>query len=102
MVNNVALQKMDLSYFKTAGMGGEGMNVPLEMKLNQFFKEHNSSARVLMGYGMTEVCATAVAAFHSARKIGSVGIPLPHNDIMIYNNEADEECKYGEDRLCWQ
>ena len=47
MVNNVALQKMDLSYFKTAGMGGEGMNVPLEMKLNQFFKEHNSSARVL-------------------------------------------------------
>ena len=97
MVNNVALQKMDLSYFKTAGMGGEGMNVPLEMKLNQFFKEHNSSARVLMGYGMTEVCATAVAAFHSARKIGSVGIPLPHNDIMIYNNEADEECKYGEE-----
>jgi len=96
MADDKSLDKMDLSFFKTAGMGGEGMNVPLEIKLNQFYKEHNSSARVLMGYGMTEVCATAVAAFHSARKTGSVGIPLPHNEVMIYNNEMDEECKYGE------
>lgn len=90
------LSSIDLSSFKTAGMGGEGMSVPLENKLNTFFEQHNSPARVLMGYGMTEVCATAVGAGHSAFKTGSVGIPLEHNEVIIYNNDTSTECKYYE------
>ena len=33
------------------------MNIPLEKKVNQFLDEHNSHAKVMKGYGMTEVCS---------------------------------------------
>ena len=97
MVDDPRLQSMDLSKLKTVGTGGEGMNVPLEEKLNQFLEQHNSSARIITGYGMTETCATAATAFAFARKTGSVGIPLPKNLIIAYDNDAQRECTYDED-----
>lgn len=95
MVENKALAHMDLSEIKTVGLGGDGLNVELEEKLNTFFESHHSTVKVLAGYGMTEVCATSALAFAHARKIGSVGIPLVKNNVMIYSEEADTELPYG-------
>jgi long-chain acyl-CoA synthetase len=101
MLYDPKLTGCDLSGLKTVGLGGEGMNAQLEEKLNTFFEQHGSSARVMMGYGMTEVCATAATSFAEVRKIGSVGIPLPFNIITAYNNEKGEECRHGEEgELC--
>ncbi|MBQ6332210.1 MAG: acyl--CoA ligase [Clostridia bacterium] len=96
MLDDRKLQKMDLSRLKTVGMGGEGMNIPLEKRLNAFFEQHYSKARVLMGYGLTETCATAVSAFENVRKEGSVGIPLPKNIVAVFNPETNTECRYLE------
>ncbi len=96
MLEDQKLYNMDLSSLKTVGMGGEGMNIPLEKNLNEFFEQHHSSARVLMGYGMTETCATAAVAFKHARKEGSVGIPLPKNIITVFDSETNKECRYYE------
>ena len=96
MLQDSNLDKIDLSYILSLGVGGDGMNDQLEKDLNEFLKKHSSKAIVLKGYGMTEVCASAVIAFDDHSKIGSVGVPLFKNNIRIFDNDKNCECKYGE------
>lgn len=103
MVEDQKLKKLDLSNLLTVGVGGEGMNMPLEESLNEFLFSRGSPARIQKGYGMTEVCATAVVEFKHAYKTGSVGIPLPKNIVCIYDNTDQRECKYNEiGEVCMQ
>ena len=103
LLTNERLDKMDLSCLVTIGMGGEGLNVPLEEGVNAFLKAHGSNAKLCKGYGMTEVCATAATEFVYANKIGSVGIPLPENNFMIYDLDTGDECPYGKTgEICMQ
>lgn len=85
---------MQMPYLSTVGMGGEGMNVPLERRLNQFLCDHHSPAKILKGYGMTEVCGTATVEYSNANKEGSVGIPFINNNVMIYDNQNHTELRY--------
>lgn len=92
-----------LSGLLTVGVGGDGMTVELEKKLNNFLAAHGAEARILRGYGMTEVSSTAVVENRNVRKNGSVGIPFPVNNVMIYDNENEMECKCGETgEICLQ
>ena len=94
IMSDEKLRSVDLSYVKTMGMGGEGMNIQLEEKLNEYLTQRNCKAKILKGYGMTEVCATAAVCNNKANRIASVGIPLPKNLFMIYDNENGKELKY--------
>ena len=96
MLTDKKLSDVDMSFIKTVGVGGDGMNEKLENELNRFLEEHHSEARIIKGYGMSEVCATALTCFGGANKIGSVGIPLVKNNMQIYDNEHSKECGYGE------
>lgn len=97
------IREMDLSFFVTAGAGGDGMTADLEVSLNGFLRQHNSKGLVLKGYGMTEVCASAVTCFSYSCKNDSVGLPLPRNNIMIYDNEQEAELSYHEiGEICLQ
>lgn len=103
MLDNPQLNRMDLSNLLTVGLGGDGMNVPLENDLNSFLKSVGSPAKIQKGYGMTETCATAIVEFKTAGKVGSVGIPLVKNIAMAYDNENQRECHYGETgEICMQ
>ena len=103
LLTNPELDKMDLSCLQTIGMGGEGLNIPLEEGVNGFMTAHNSGARLRKGYGMTEVCATAATEFAYACKVGSVGIPLPENNFMIYDLDNECECTYNKvGEICMQ
>ena len=103
MCDDEKLSKMNLSCIKNVGMGGEGMNIPLEEKVNSFLKERGSIARIIKGYGMTEVCATATSELHDAIKAGSVGIPFINNNVMIYDNANEAELQYGQiGEICLQ
>lgn len=88
----------DLSFIKSAGCGGEGMNAELERKINKFLEEHNSSSKVMKGYGMTEVSAAAVTCTSNCNEIGSVGIPLICNTVSIFDIETGEEISYLENK----
>lgn len=96
MLEDKKLVNIDLSCLKTIAVGGDGMNEKLELALNDFLQKHNSVAEVLKGYGMTEVCATAVTCYANSNKRGSVGIPLVKNNLQIYNGEEKRECLYDE------
>lgn len=95
MLQDEKLKKLDLSCIDTFAAGGDGLNEKLENDLNFFLSEHGSKAKLIKGYGMTEVCSSAITAFGDYSKIGSVGIPLVKNSIKIYDNDNMSECKYN-------
>ena len=103
MAEDKKLADMDLSCLITVGLGGDGLNVPLEEKLNAFLAAHGSSAKVVKGYGMTEVCATFSTCNNYANRLGSVGFPFATNNLMIYDNDRERELSYGEvGEICLQ
>ncbi len=91
------LYNADLSCLITIVAGGDSLSETLENEMNEFLAGHNSKAKLIKGYGMTEVCASAVNNFNNITKIGSVGIPLVKNNICIYDNDRKRECGYGEE-----
>lgn len=96
MLEDKKLESIDLSFIRTFAVGGDGLTERLELDINKFLFDHGSQAKLLKGYGMTEVCSSALTEFDNYSKIGSVGIPLFKNNIRIYDNEKKCECKYGE------
>lgn len=90
----VSDKPIDLSFIKSAGCGGDGMNAQLEKKINIFLKEHNSPSKIMKGYGMTEVSATAVVCTENCNEIGSVGMPLICNNVSIFDRETGKELSY--------
>ncbi len=96
MLQDNKLDDINLSGVITFAAGGDGMNEQLEKDINAFLVAHGSKAQLLKGYGMTEVCSSAITAFKGCSKIGSVGVPLVKNSVCIYDNDKKRECKYGE------
>ncbi len=91
------IQKTDLSFLKTVIVGGDKMNPETETIVNDFLKAHNSSCRVIKGYGLTEMSSNAVfPRCDECNKIGSVGTPLVRNNLKIINAETGEELGYNE------
>jgi len=65
---------------------------PLSVELFKRFEEH-SGMKILEGYGLTEgTCASCVNPFYGERKVGSIGIPLPYQEMKIFI--TDDEGKF--------
>lgn len=96
MLEDKTMEKVDLSDLITVASGGDGMDISLENKMNIFLSLHGSKAKIIKGYGLTEVCATAVTSFSNCNKIGSVGIPLVKNNVKIFNGDKHSECYVGQ------
>ena len=88
-------QKTNLDFFKTAAVGADTMNINSENQTNEFLTKHNSEAKVVKGYGMTEGCATITTTSNNVNKIGSVGIPFKDNIVSIFDPETGIELTTG-------
>lgn len=86
----------NLDYFKTAAVGADSMNINAEKTTDDFLKEHNSEAKVVKGYGMTEGCATITTTSNSINKLGSVGIPFRNNVVSVFDVDTGLEMPVGE------
>ena len=103
MLDDPRLSQADLSIIKTIAVGGDGITETLENEVNRFLAEHGSKSELYKGYGMTEICAAGLISFPTCNRIGSVGVPLPKNNIMIYDNEQEAELPYHEiGEICLQ
>lgn len=96
LLSSNKLENADLSHIKLAAAGGDGMTLELENMLNDFLEQHGSDAKILNGYGLTEVCSASVASAMYARKLGSVGQPYIHNQIKIVEPNTTNELKYNQ------
>ena len=87
----------DLSFFRTAGSGGDTMNEGLESKLNGFLREHGCKYPLSQGYGMSEVSSAASCCCNGNFKSLSVGYPLLTTNVAIFKPGTTEELDYGEE-----
>ena len=87
----------DLSFFRTAGSGGDTMNAGLEAKLNAFLADHGCKYPLSQGYGMSEVSSAACCCCGGNFKSLSVGYPLLTTTIGIFKPGTCEELSYGEE-----
>lgn len=93
-INNLFEKEQDLSFLKTVAVGGESLKKAQREKVNEFLEKHNASARLITGYGMTEVSATAVTEMNHIRRDGSVGIPMLKANVKIVDTETNRELEY--------
>ena len=95
LINNTNIPNIDLSYLKFVISGGDTLPKTLENRINEYLKNHNSSAIITQGYGLSEALAAVTLCFPGVQKSGSIGIPLPCNHVKIINSNR-EELPYGE------
>lgn len=96
LMNDARIRKMDLSFFETAGSGGDTMNAGLEDKLNGFLHGCGCRYPLSQGCGMSEVSAAACCNFNNVHKNGSVGIPLLKTTVSVFRPDSFEELGYDE------
>lgn len=85
------LKMADLSHLHSAIAGGAPMTLSSERKVNRFLKSHASSARIQLGYGMTELAsAFAYNWFDRCHEEGYVGIPLPKCNMKVVDENGNE------------
>lgn len=87
----------DLSFFETAGTGGDTMNLGTETRLNNFLKEHGARLPLSQGYGMSEVSSGASCFCNGNFKSLSVGYPFLVNTISIFAPGTTRELTYYEE-----
>ena len=96
IMHSKALWDVDLSFFKTAGCGGDTMNPGLEARFNRFLKEHNGKYNLSQGYGLSEMSGAATCCFSNVYKDDSSGIPLICNTVGIFDPDTGEELGFNE------
>ena len=101
LMNSKEMRNFDLSFLKTAGSGGDTMNVGLETKLNEFLKEHGCEYPLSQGYGMSEMSSAVSCCCNGIFKSQSVGYPLLKSTVAVFKPGTTEELEYGkEGELC--
>jgi len=95
LTQNNNIKNFDLSFLKMAICGGDMLPKKLEDKVNAYFEEHGSKAKITQGYGMTEALAAVCLGIADINKSGSIGIPLPGNNIKIINPSTRKTNPYN-------
>lgn len=90
-------KSINLSSLKVPVSGGDTMNIELERKINNYFKNNDCKHFIGQGYGMTEVASSACYSKENSYTEGSVGIPLINNSISIFDVNTMEEKAIGEE-----
>lgn len=88
--------KGDLSYIKTFAAGGGSVTSEQEKSINAFLRQHNSTSKLITGYGMTEFSATVTTSRNDAYRSNTIGIPLPYANVKIVDKESGKELGYNE------
>ena len=84
--------KKDLSFLKGMIVGGDHLDPEVEKKGREFFEKRGSKAGLYKGWGMTEIASCGTFTKNDVEnKIGSVGIPLSKNNVMILKRKDNDE-----------
>lgn len=87
----------DASYVTDPISGGDKLHDIEEENINEFFKNHNSTAIVHQGYGESESTAAATYSKSNAAVVGGIGIPLLNVEVGIFDYQTSDEFVPGEE-----
>ena len=90
-----SFRKCDLSFLKTAFVGGDTMTESEQRVINDIFARCNCNNRLVVGYGLSESTSTATSTVVDS-PIGSVGKPLPDTEIGIFEKDTGKPLPIGE------
>lgn len=91
IMKNKAIQKTDLSYLKAVFCGGDTLSSELKRRFDLFLHEHNCTAQVREGYGLTETVTVCSVNPIGKNKENTVGIPLADMVMKIVELNTTEE-----------
>ena len=90
-----------LDSLKYVVAGGDALKPSQRAKINEILRNHGSSARVTVGYGLTEaVCAAVIESNYIDLKEGTVGIPFPGVNVGIFSDDNIEVPYGNEGEIC--
>ena len=93
LIKDSKVQKMDLSFLKTAAFGGDGVDREWEKTVSTFLSDHGAKNGVNQGYGMTEMAGPFCACAHKYDFM----LPFVKNNIKIIDTDTKQELGYDQD-----
>lgn len=92
----------DFSKFKTMVMGGAAVPEEQEKAIDKFLHDHGSTARPMVGYGMSELSsAVCIENNRWYGKVGSVGIPFSKSVVRVVDPDSGESLPYNKEGELW-
>lgn len=83
MLSAKELKNADLSFLKTLIAGGEKISAKTQDRFTAFLRAHHSDAKLLQGYGMTEVASAVTMQVTDDYVPGSAGKPYDTVQIKV-------------------
>ena len=98
---NTKLRKDDLKSVTAVICGGDALDQTLRDRVNSFLEHHGSSAKIRVGYGLTEGSGAVCLSPEHIFADGIIGVPLPDTDFKIVKNDTFNEQPVGkEGEIC--
>ena len=91
------LKENELKCVTSAICGGDALTQTLRDKVNDYLFSHGSTAKIRVGYGLTESTAACCLSPENSFKDGMIGIPFPDTYFKIVVPGTHETAKVGED-----
>lgn len=94
---NTKLKQDDLKSVTAVICGGDALTQTLRDKVNNYLKSHGSSAKIRVGYGLTEGSGAVCLSPENSFADSIIGAPLPDIDFKIIKNDTFNEQPVGEE-----
>ncbi len=94
---NTRLKHDDLKCVTAVICGGDAVNQTLRDKVNNYLESHGSSAKIRVGYGLTEGSGAVCLSPENSFADGIIGAPLPDMYLKIVKNDTFKEQPAGEE-----
>lgn len=94
---NTKLKPDDLECLKGVICGGDALNQTLRTKVNDYLKAHGSSAKIRVGYGLTEATAAICLSPEDSTENGIIGVPFPDDYFKIVKPNTHTAVERGEE-----
>ncbi|MDO4612304.1 MAG: class I adenylate-forming enzyme family protein [Candidatus Saccharibacteria bacterium] len=94
---NTKLKPDDLECLGAAICGGDALNQTLRNKINDYLKAHGSSAKIRVGYGLTEGTAAVCLSPEDSAENGIIGVPFPDTYLKIVKPDTFTTAEKGEE-----
>jgi len=105
LVHHPKFKTLDLSHARTLGCGADALTIEQNKIIESKFREQGCNYSMTNGYGASELGAPFSTCTWNNSKPGSVGIPLPGNEVIIFKsgtfeklgpNEIGDICMVGD------
>ena len=85
----------DLSFLKNPRCGGDALRPETERRINVYLAEHGCPEKLVIEYGMSEVCGIVCLSW-GERRVGTAGRPLPGCEIAAADPDTGDRLPPGE------